>query len=64
MLIRLLQHFATFELAQEEANPKKVPTKQWAQTRGSNGKDRVLITSHFTMFVDVSQFRCSLMKTC
>ena len=54
MLIRLLQQFSTFELAQHEANPAKVPVPGWAESRLSNGKDRVRIRSHLTMFVDVS----------
>ena len=54
MLIRLLQQFSTFELAQHEANPAKVPAPGWAESRLSNGKDRVRIRSHLTMFVDVS----------
>lgn len=54
MLIRLLQQFSTFELVQREANPAKVPPPGWAESRGSNGKDRVRVKSHLTMFIDVS----------
>ena len=57
MLIRLLQQFGAFALAQEEACPAAVPPPGWAQTRGSNGKDRVKFSAHLTMYVQVSDMR-------
>ena len=55
MLIRLLQQFSKFTLVQHKANPEKLPPPGWAESPLSNGKDKVRIRSHFTMFVDVSQ---------
>lgn len=52
-LIRLLQHFISFELAQVEANPAAIPPPGWAISPGSNGKDDVRIHSHLTMYIKV-----------
>lgn len=53
MLVRLLQRFACFDLAQEESNPSAVPPPGYAKTRGTNGQDKVRIRSHLTLFVEV-----------
>lgn len=58
MLIRLLQQFSTFELAQE-ANPESIPPPGWAKSKGSDGKDQVLIKAHLTMYVKVSSLPCT-----
>lgn len=52
MLVRLLQRFACFDLAQEESDPSAVPPPGYAKTLGTNGQDKVKIRSHLTLFVE------------
>ena len=54
MLIRILQQFGSVQLVQHEANPDAVPPPGWAESKGSNGKDKVKLRSYLTLFVDVS----------
>lgn len=51
MLVRLLQHVSDIQLRQD-AVPEAVPPPGWADSACSNGRDRVRIKSHLTMFVD------------
>ena len=53
MLIRLLQRVSRIELKQE-ANPAAVPPPGWADSKGSDGQDKVMFKGHLTMYVQVS----------
>ncbi|GBE87187.1 cytochrom P450 [Sparassis latifolia] len=50
MLVRLLQQFVGVKLALE-ASPGSLPPPGFVDSRGSNGEDEVLFTTHLTMYV-------------
>ena len=54
MLIRLLQQVTEIKLVQQ-VNPNAVPAPGYADSRISDGSDTVIIESHLTMFVEVSE---------
>ena len=64
MLVRLLQRFACFDLAQEESDPSAVPPPGYAKTLGTNGQDKVKIRSHLTLFVEVRRHNCPRSHPC
>ena len=55
MLVRLLQQFSTVELAQEVA-PESKPPPRYMECPLHNGKEKVWIKSHLTMYANVSRF--------
>lgn len=52
MLIRLLQHVSDIRLVQE-VNPEAVPPLGFAESKGSDGTDKVFFKNHLTMYVKV-----------
>lgn len=55
MLIRLLQRVSKIELKQD-VNPKALPPPGWAESKGSDGTDKVIFKNHLTMYVQVRVF--------
>ncbi|KAI0344275.1 cytochrom P450 [Trametopsis cervina] len=51
MLIRLLQQVTDIDLVQE-VHPEAVPAPGRSESKFSNGKERVIIRSHLTMYVE------------
>ncbi|KAL4245150.1 cytochrome P450 family protein [Abortiporus biennis] len=49
MIIRLLQRFASFTLC-TEANPESIPVAGWAESRISDGSDKLWFKAHLTMY--------------
>jgi len=50
-LIRLLQQFSSFSLALDAQPPDLLPPKEWAGMKGPQGRDRIRMASHLTMYV-------------
>ncbi|PSS06615.1 hypothetical protein PHLCEN_2v3571 [Hermanssonia centrifuga] len=50
MLIRLLQRVSDIRLVQE-VNPEAVPPLGFAESKGSDGTDKVFFKNHLTMYV-------------
>ena len=55
MLVRLLQHFSAIEFVPEVA-PQSIPPPGYTDSPGSDGTDRVWMTSHLTAFAKVRIF--------
>jgi len=50
-LIRLLQQFSSFSLALDVQPPDSLPPAQWKGKKGPQGRDRISIGAHLTMYV-------------
>lgn len=54
MLVRLLQAFDNFEIAQDAQLEDGIPPASWAKELGSRkSKEKVRIKNHLTMYVPV-----------
>jgi len=51
-VIRLLQRFSSFSLALDAQAPDSLPPAQWMEKRGPQGRDRVCLKTHLTMYVN------------
>lgn len=52
MIIRLLQRISTIVLEQG-SHPESMPPPGWADSKGSNGKEKLWLMSHTTLYVQV-----------
>ncbi|KAG2004914.1 cytochrome P450 [Coprinopsis cinerea AmutBmut pab1-1] len=50
-LIRLLQQFSEFELAQDAQDPQFAPPASWAQCEGTKGTDKVMPGANLTLYI-------------
>jgi len=50
-LIRLLQRFSSFSLALDAQVPNSLPPAQWMGKEGPQGRDRIRLGAHLTMYV-------------
>jgi len=50
-VIRLLQRFSSFRLASDAQVPDSVPPAQWMGKKGPQGRDRICLGAHLTMYV-------------
>jgi len=50
-LIRLLQQFSSFSLAVDAQPPQSLAPKEWAGVEGPQGRDRIRLAAHLTMYV-------------
>lgn len=53
MIVKLLQQFSTIELAQDAA-PETIPPAGYTDCPIHNGKEKVWLKSHLTMYAHVS----------
>lgn len=56
MLVRLLQQVSTIELAQD-ATPESIPPPAYKACPLHNGKEKVWLKSHLTLYANVSRSR-------
>lgn len=52
MLIRLLQQFSSITLTQE-VHPESIPPPGWANSEGTNGRERIWLDSRIILYVRV-----------
>jgi hypothetical protein len=50
-LIRLLQRFSSVSMAMDAQPPDSLAQKEWAGKKGPQGRDRISLASHLTMYV-------------
>lgn len=59
MLVRLLQQVSAIEFCPEVA-PASIPPPGYTDSPGSDGTDRVWMSSHLTMYAKVSDLMCMI----
>jgi hypothetical protein len=52
-LIKLLQHFSSFELQPNAGPPHSRPPKEWSNASGRKGIDQLRPKSHLTLYTEV-----------